>query len=207
MSRFRTDEELEDKARGLRRRLGLEHQQHIDMMTVLQKLKVENQSFGYLRVPDYQMPDAEGQWDSEKKTIRLRESVFQGMQAQHSRARMTVSHEIAHRELGHGGIRNRSLVKSASERFVSEVKREESEAKRFAARILAPAYLIQSSDTAEDIKSKFGLSLEAAAIRREEVNELDRRAAGRPKELPSVVVDFLREAKRRGHNIETDLGD
>lgn len=207
MSRYQTDEELEERARLMRRRLGLEQQARIDLMTVIQKLKSSHPGFEYLRVPDREMPDAEAQWDAARKTIRLRESVFEGMQAQHSRARMTAAHEIAHFELGHNGIRNRSLVKTAAERFAAEVKQEEHAARRFAAMLLAPAYLISPDYSVEEISSRFGMSLEAAAIRRQEVNELERRASGRPRELPSVVVDFLREARRRGHTIQTDLGD
>lgn len=207
MSRYRTNEELEEHARGLRRKLGLEDQHHIDMMTVIQKLKHTVPGFDYRRVPDWQMPDAEAQWDAERMTVRLRESVFQGMQAQHSRARMTAAHEIAHYSLGHGGIRNRSLVKTAAERFAAEVKREEGEARRLAAMILAPAHLVQPTDTIEDISRRFGISLEAAGFRREEVNELDRRALNRPRELPQNVIDYLKEAKRRGQTVTVDLGE
>lgn len=207
MSRYPTDEALEEKARSLRRSLGLEHQAHIDLMTVIQKLKARDPQLQYARVPDYQMPDAESQWDANTKTLRLKESIFQGMQAQHARARMTASHEVSHYVLGHQGVRNRSLAATAAEKFASEVKREEYEARKLAAMMLAPSYLISPADTPSDIAKRFGISLEAAGIRREEVNALERRAAGQRRELPSCAVDFLTEAKRRGYPVQTYLGD
>lgn len=207
MSRYRTDDELEGRAKAIRQKLGLEAQPHIDLMTVIQKLKGAFPGFGYKRVRDEELPDAEAQWDADRLTILIRESVFRGMQRNEARARMTVAHEISHFLLNHDGIRNRSLVKTAAERFAREVKREESEATRLAPRLLAPSYLINSDDTPETISRRFGMSLEASAIRREEVNTLERRAKGLKRELPSVVVDFLREAKRRGQQVTTDLGD
>lgn len=207
MSRLRTDEELEAEARGLRQQLGMEFETQLDLGCVLKKLAIIRPGFKYEQVADWQMTDAEAQWDSERQTIRLRESVFKGMQAQHPRARWTVAHEIGHFQLQHGGIRNRSLAKTAAEKFVSQVRHEESEAKRFASIFLAPAYLVGPEQLADDLRQTFGISLESAAIRRIEVNELIRRAEGKPRELPSVVVDFLREAKRRGQNVTVKIDD
>lgn len=205
MSRYLSDEALEGKVREIRRKMGLEGQPKPDIMTVINKLKTIWRGFDYQRVRDEMLPDAEAQWDSTLGIMRIRESVFCAAQRGESRARMTVAHELGHFFLCHEGVRNRSLVKSASERFVAEVKREESEARRFAAVFLAPHYLVTPEDTAADISSRFSMSLEAAAIRREEVNSLERRAKGKLRELPSVVVDFLREAKRRGHAVTTRL--
>lgn len=207
MSRYLTDEELEDRARAMRKRLGLEHQARIDMMTIINKLKSERPTFNYRRVSAEELPDGEAQWDFDRQTISMRESVFQGIQGQRNRDRMTVAHELGHFELGHQGVRNRSIVKTAAERYHSVIKQEESEATRFAPRLLAPAYLIKPEDSAETISQKFGISLQAAEIRRFEVSEMERRAAGKRRELPGVVVDFLREAKRRGAAIQTDLGE
>lgn len=55
MLRFLSDEELEQRARDLRRKLGLEHQLRIDMMTVTNKLKGANPGFGYARIRDEEM--------------------------------------------------------------------------------------------------------------------------------------------------------
>lgn len=200
-----TDEEMEARAKALRRSLGLEDVPIMDMMTVLCKLKHIYRGFNYSRVVDHEMPHEEAQWDAFGQVIRMRESVFCGMQRGESRARMTVAHEIAHLYLKHEGIRNRSITKSISEITVSQVKKEEHEAKRFAAVFLAPSHLIDDIMTPEDIARKFNISLSSAILRRDEVDKLNRRRAGINRELPPVVIDYLREARRRGYKPMTDI--
>jgi hypothetical protein len=86
-----------------------------------------------------------------------------------------------------------------------EARKEESEARRFAAMFLAPNYLLSSSDTEDDIVDRFGLSFEAAMIRKGEFDAHQRRASGQRRELPSVVVDYLKDAQKRGVRLRTDL--
>lgn len=200
-----TDEEIEKRATSLRKALGIEGQLRPDMMTVIQKTKHSFKKFGYLRVPDDDMPDAEAQWDSDKGILSLRESVFRAMQRDEPRARMTVAHELGHFALKHEGVRNRSLEAGAAEKYLEWVRRDEREAKRFAAAFLAPADFIREDDTAEDIAERFGLSAQAAEIRKSEVEAMRRRAAGHSRDLPSAVLDFLREAQRRGLSVRTKL--
>jgi Zn-dependent peptidase ImmA (M78 family) len=201
----KTHEDVEALTQSLRKALGLDQQERPDMMTVIQKTKVIFKSFGYLRVDDAKMPEAEGQWDANEGIMRLRESVFRAMQRSEPRARWTVAHELGHFALKHGGTRNRSTEVSSAERFLARVKAEEAEASRFAAAFLAPAHLIRQDDTPETIAERFGISAEAACIRHAEVRAMSERASRRERPLPSVVVDYLREARRRGFEIRTDL--
>jgi hypothetical protein len=80
MAVYHTEEQLEEIGRDLRRRIGLEHQACLDVMTVINKLKHVDPAFNYRRVPDKNMPYAEAEWDSEATVIAMRESVFTGMQ-------------------------------------------------------------------------------------------------------------------------------
>lgn len=205
MSSGRSDSALEEIARRLRVRLGIETHSLVDLMTVILKLREHFPRFSYLRCPDEELPDCEAQWDEGKFLIRLRESVFRAMQRQENRARWTVSHEIGHFVLGHHGIRNRSVHNRKVEYYAYEILREEDEAKRFAAIFLAPAYLIKDNETASEISKRFGLSLESATIRRYEVDELARRAAGKPRPLPAGAIDFLVEARNRGYKVKAKL--
>ncbi|OSI85517.1 ImmA/IrrE family metallo-endopeptidase [Bradyrhizobium canariense] len=204
---YKTDEELEATARGFLRKLGLEHQVRPDMMTIISKLKHLDRSFKYRRARDAEMPDAEAQWSSNDTEIRMRESVFAAMQRGEARARMTVSHELSHYLLKHEGQLNRSQVKSAAEVSVRRIVNQESEARRLAPRILAPEHLVPEGASIEDIMTSFGLSHEAAAIRKDEIEGIRRRRRGEKRPLPQSIIDFLKEAKRRGHAVRTDLGD
>ena len=106
---------------------------------------------------------------------------------------------------GTRAVRSRSTHSSDAGKAWLEAKKEESEARRFAAMFLAPNYLLSSIDTVEEIADRFGLSFEAAMIRKGEFDAFQRRASGQRRELPSVVVDYLKDAQRRGVRLRTDL--
>jgi hypothetical protein len=195
---FRTDEELEAVARNFLKRIGLEHQVRPDMMTIISKLKHVVPSFNYQRVPDAEMPSAEAQWLSEDFILKMRESVFVEMQRGQPRARMTVAHELSHYLLKHKGLLNRSTQRTISEITVPHVRRQESEARRLGPIILAPEYLVPEGATVEQIVEVFGLSIEAATYRKDEVDAVRRRARGELRPLPVSIADYLEEAKRRG---------
>ena len=69
---YRTDEDLERLARAFLRTTGLEDQVKPDMMTIISKLKHLDPSFGYRRVPDVEMPDADARWYSDVTEISMR---------------------------------------------------------------------------------------------------------------------------------------
>ena len=66
MLRHVTDEEIEQRAKVLRRELGLENQNRPDMMAVIEKLTTSFRHFAYQRIPDSEMPNGEAQWDARK---------------------------------------------------------------------------------------------------------------------------------------------
>jgi hypothetical protein len=203
----KTDEDLEEIARAFLQKIGLEYQIKPDMMTIISKLKHIDPGFKYRRVPDDELPDAEACWYSEDTEISMRESVFVAMQRGESRARMTVGHELSHYLLKHEGLLNRNTVKSAVEVAVRRVVHQESEARRLAPRILAPEHLIPEGASIEDIMTKFAFSNEAAMIRKDEIEAIRRRRRAEKRPLPQSIIDYLKEAKRRGHPVRTDLGE
>jgi hypothetical protein len=60
--------------------------------------------------------------------------------------------------------------------------------------------------TPEEIAEHFDISLSAAKIRAPELERLRRLAQGIKRPLPASIVEFLQEAKRKGHRI-TSLDD
>jgi hypothetical protein len=203
----KTDEDLEAIVRIFLRKIGLEHQVRPDMMTVISKLKHVVPSFAYRRVPDHEMPDAYARWNSTDFELQMRESTFVGIQRDEPRARMSVAHELSHYLHRHTGLLNRSLQKSSTEVEVQRYVNQESEARRTAPVILAPEHLVPDGASVDIIETKFGLSHQAAVLRKEEVERIRRRRRGEPRPLPQSIIDYLKEARRRGQPIRTDLGD
>lgn len=189
--KYMTDIDIENTARNIRRNLGMENSSPFDLMTAIVNLKEMYRNFNYLKVPDKQMPHAYAMFDSSKSQIIMRQSIFEGMQRRDPHACMTVAHELSHFLLSHGGIRNRSVQTASYERQISQIRKEEREASRLAAVLLAPEYLIDRSWSAEEISFKFGVSLTAATLRKEEIERIDRIKKGEKRKLPREVVDFL----------------
>ena len=150
---------LSSASRFCRAELGLQNQSRPDLMTAIEKLTTSFRHFSYQQIPDAEMPGAEAQWDARKGVLRMRESVIAAMQRGEPRARMTIANEIGHFAMRHSGARSRSATQTTAGRLLLEAKKEESEARRFAAMFLAPNYLLSSTDTVEDIVDRFGHEL------------------------------------------------
>lgn len=202
---YRTDEDFEAEARKFRVELGMEFVKRPDMLTVITKVKHNDRRFNYRRTPDARLPHDEARWCSDEHEIEMRESVFIGIQGGNARHRFTVAHELCHYRLGHRGLLNRTTNQMHKGISSAEVKHQESEANRFAPIFLAPEYLVPEGASAEAIADMFGLSIHAAVLRKEEIERVRRRRRGELRPLPESIAEFLREAKRQGHDIKTKL--
>ena len=148
MARTGSDK-IEDAARRLRVKLGIDDQLRPDMVTVIVKLKDHGLIKNYVRVPDDEMPDDEACFDSGDRLLYIRESTFCAANAMYTytdperrRARFTIAHEIGHIAHGHEGLRFRGKTGAREKKFVRQVQHDERDAERFAAAFLAPAYLV-----------------------------------------------------------------
>jgi IrrE N-terminal-like domain len=186
----RSDEQIEALAEQFRMRVGINSCIFVDALTLLPKMK-KFYGVGHLTTAELG-PNAEGRYDDIKKIMLFPESALIGSYWGDGRARMTIAHEVAHAALGHKGILNRSTTGSRAEMLSRLVKRQETEAKRFAAAILAPLRLMDAAMTREQISMRFGLSLNAASIRSEQFSERERRKNGAKRELPEYFVSFMR---------------
>ncbi|MGY6569008.1 MAG: ImmA/IrrE family metallo-endopeptidase [Salinarimonas sp.] len=209
MRRFLTREAIEERALALRKALGLGEVLPIDAMTVLTTL---NRHYGvrYRREPDELMGGDEARYDADNKVIIIAESTFRRMNARCSRAIFTLAHEVGHFILGHESVRSRRAERRNYEKDVDHIRHQEREADVFAAAFIAPMPLLQKLDsedplTPEKIELRTGLSRSSSEFRFEELQETKRRENGGKRPLPSSVIDFLTEAKRRGFDIKTDL--
>lgn len=207
------DERIEALAWKLREALGATGILRFDGMTLISKMQHYFKEFKYRIVTEAEIGGAEAQFVSETNTILVTNrciassSDFSKCETARARAVFTLAHEIAHYILKHKGVLNRTAVRAAYERSMRSYRRMETEADKFAAAFLAPSKLIDSEWTVEQIQESFGLSRKAAEIRCEEVQRLARAERCQTRELPPVVVEFLKEAKARGHTVNTKLDD
>jgi hypothetical protein len=61
--------------------------------------------------------------------------------------------------------------------------------------------------TPEQLSERFDISISAARIRLQEIERMKRRKHGAKRPLPASVLEYLREAKRKGHRVISELDD
>ncbi len=199
MNKNRTPEEVKSEILKFMMATKLGNAPHLDMMTLIVKAKEYLPGFNYLRVPDNEMPDALGMYDPNTNLLKIPERVFCAMNQDEPRARFTIAHEISHALLGHTEIRFRHTELKAYEKAKPNIRREESEANRGAAFILAPDDVVATCTNIDEIMDRCGLSRKAAEIRKGEFDAEQRRKRGEQRPLPFKVAEFLREAKKKGY--------
>jgi Zn-dependent peptidase ImmA (M78 family) len=201
------DEDFEVTAKRLRVKLEVDDQILLDVITLLRKLKHDGYISNYIRVPDNLMPNAEAKFDpdqGEKGTMFIRESVYAAAQKGEHRARWTICHEIGHVALNHRWCRNRSSIPLLIEKIAPTIRRDETQANRFAAALIAPFHRSNFSPqtTPSYLATRFGLSIEAATLRIEELSRIYRRRNAVSRQLPDSVVDLLAVLQRKGNKIK-----
>jgi Zn-dependent peptidase ImmA (M78 family) len=205
------DEDIEQRARELRKTLDVDDQAQPDMMTLIVKMKHLGLIKNYERVPNAEMPDDEAAFDADRRILLIRESVFCAANRQISepRARWTIAHEIGHMALGHKGTRHRNVSGRTIDKISRPIRTEEAQAHRFAAAFLAPGHLVNAPlDTpSTEIATFFNISNSAAEIRKPELERMYRRAHGIPRPLPHSIVEFLQDAQRKGYKLKRPLAE
>jgi Zn-dependent peptidase ImmA (M78 family) len=199
MRKVLTDERLEKIALTWRRKLGVEYQLIPDirhLLSVLPKyiagFKTQILSEGYLR-------GYEAYTDCAAKTIFVGAATWNRLEAAEPRARMTLAHEIAHIVLRHSGDRFREVDNAVRPIRKKLETNEEFEARRFAGYFLAPTHLITRFRYQSEICAALKISEHAAEVRLDQIRTLERQRF--PRQLPSSVIDFLEEKKKRGQKV------
>ena len=143
-------------------------------------------------VDDYELPQDLARWQStiRKSAFRVANGFFPG-----GREVWTIVHEGMHALEGHNGVFNRSKL-GGPPKYAKKLYRIERTTDGITAAFIAPADQITLSQSAQDISFRFGLSLEAAKIRMDEVALLRGSHAKARKEVPGFVRDLLDELKK-----------
>jgi Zn-dependent peptidase ImmA (M78 family) len=198
-----SDEEYDQLAKVLREILGVDEEIWLDVLNMLRRMKHTSYLRDYVRLPDREMPDAEARFDPQDRTIYLRESVYQAAERDEPHARFTVAHEIAHCAFDHQFMRKRGIAVGTFERKVPSITRDERQADKLAAALLAPSHRsrFNLATTSAQLAERFGLSPGMASIRGEELAGIYRRRHNIRRELPAGVVDFLAARQREGYRV------
>lgn len=197
-----SDEAFEQIGKTVREALGIDDQIKLDPIDFLRRLKHAGYIKDYVRLPDISLPNKEAEFNPDDEKIYLRDSVYLSAQRGEPHFRFTVFHESSHAILRHRHVRNRSQGQRAkTERTVSSIRRDEDEANKLTATLMAPFHRAEftTETTPEQIANRFGLSNKAAVRRHEELGKLYRQANNLRRPLPKGVADFLIEQRRRGY--------
>lgn len=200
-----SEEFIEKAAHDFRRRLGLEGVLAPCMFNVLEAFQQRGRKFSFRIATVGELGQGEALMDEAADTLIVRESVMEDVRAGRERARFTIAHELGHYLLGHKGMKERTQRLTAYPTARDRI--EEEEANVFASFFLVPTLLAIDGTCPEDIAMRFQVSPSAAEIAFARIARAKRRATGQRRRPPDSVIDFLKEARRRGHPIRSNLSE
>ncbi len=198
-----SDEDYDQIARVLREELGVDAAIWLDVIDALRCMKYRGYLRDFICLPDSDLPDAEAKFVAEERRIYLRDTVFKAAERGEPHARFTAAHEMAHCALFHQHTRKRGIAVGTFERKVFSIKRDETQADKLAAALLAPFHraAFSLSTTATQLADRFGLSASMSKARVAELAGIYRRRHNIQRELPPGVVDFLVARRAEGYPI------
>ncbi len=163
MKNARSAEEI---AREYRKRLGVDHLQWLDPMTILTKLRHEIPGCDFATVAPGEIAPALAKWDSGRKLIRIGEDTFAAANIPRSegRARFSIFHEAIHVLGGHEGAFNRLPGRSEVPGYAQKLRALEASTDKITAAFMAPRHLISDNWSVEDVALFFGMSAESGLL-------------------------------------------
>ena len=197
-------QQLAQIAKRLRHAGKIERQRAFDVLEFIKTIAAIFPGLKIVPVLDDKLPFRQAEANSATNTVIVRQSLITRLENWDPTARFIMIEEFCHIALGHTGPRYRRDA-TCSKIYSPSEQQDEREARHLAALMLAPTELVGDLFPGE-IAAQFGLSEQASEIRWEEVQTVKRRELGIRRELPSNVIDFLREKQRQGHRI-TALDD
>jgi hypothetical protein len=203
-----TDEEWEHIGHEWRKAAGMDDAVRIDAPAFVRWLKHDGYIKDYVCVPDEDLPNAEGKYEPDEDRVYYRNSTWRGALKGYPHDVWTLVHEGCHPILKHKATRLRSSVQKADRFSSRHADRDEVNANRLAASILAPLNKVDFKPgmTADYLREQFGLSRQAAERRLREFDRMYRQKHGIKRELPPGIVDFLSAQRRKGYPV-TSLPD
>jgi hypothetical protein len=126
--------EIAAQVQRVKETLKLDQVSVLDAMTIITKMKSIFKEFNYLRKPDVEMDGraAYFQPGPNENIVVISETAFTGMNKGDSRYLRILYEEIGHFYLGHRYVRNHIEVRSAAEKSMFQIQKDEAEAAFFA---------------------------------------------------------------------------
>jgi hypothetical protein len=200
-----SDEDYDQLAKVLREALGVDSETWLDAIEMLRRMKHSDYLRDYACLPDNEIPDAEARFEPDERIIYLRQSTYDSAEKGEPHARFTVVHEISHCALNHQHVRKRGIAVGSFEKKVPSIRRDERQADKLAAALLAPSHRadFNLTTTAAQLAQRFGLSQRMATVRAKELAGIYRRKYNVQRDLPPGIVDFLTARRREGFTVKT----
>ena len=152
--------DLRETARVIREKLKIKTL-FFPIVELLDSLTILDPTFNYAVEEDCEFaPGEHAYWEPVERTMHIRESVYNGAYEGKGRDRMTIAHEVGHYILHTDQYPK--MCRAISPRSIRAFESSEWQAKAFAAELLIPADIIDSSCSPEEIAEQCGVSLEAA---------------------------------------------
>lgn len=203
-----TDEVLEATARRLRHLAGVDDRFCPDMIYVANRLKQLGLIVAFVQSPDESMERDEAVYNGETRKLYVKNRVFDALDApgnaskvERRRARFTLAHEFCHVLQPSVGTRFRGASGQLAQRLDISTRLDEIEANRFASAFLIPDHLANGALAAEQLAELFDVNIQVAILRKTQLERLQRRANNELRPLPSGVVNFLQEGKKKGYPV------
>ncbi len=154
--------DLRSIAKMIRKKLKI-RKKYFPIVEVLDLIADRIEQFRYEIIEDTQFPlsyETHAYWDPCEKTMKIRESVYDGACEGKGRDRMTVAHELGHFLLH--SHQTPKMCRTVASKEIPAYKSSEWQAKAFAAELLMPYRKIKIYDTPESLAKTFGVSMDAA---------------------------------------------
>ncbi len=167
----RSDDDVTRLANNLLVYFGASNRFPVNVISLVQRPNIwtvtGEKKLEFLAVPDEQLEDdAVTTYSPGSVRITARQSVFTRAKMGVGRDRMTLAHELGHAVMHDGPPMARGLgaVGKSPVSWIKTYESAEHQAKVFGSRLLIIDELAEDAVDAEDVSTRFGISLEAAAI-------------------------------------------
>jgi Zn-dependent peptidase ImmA (M78 family) len=198
----KSDADLERAAEALRHALGFGPTEVPSATTVMERLK-HVRGVAIVIKPDADMGDKEAYATSNPPRIFVRQSVYDAMVNDETRARMTLMHEAMHLELHPGAPKARLASGNLTPKFIKPHQSAERQARVSAAAFWLPLAIVKDARSADELRARCRVSAQAAQIRFAQ----SQRGNTRRPEL-AFVRDHIDQLKsltpQRGHEATTN---